>query len=88
MVETSQSQIQDLKIDIEKPNLVAIVRVDNYDSQKVRQGIQRLLELLNPSFLHENLNNKTILLKPNVLAPDKMAFSSDALVKSAASIWA
>jgi len=90
MIGANQSQVYDyknLEITIEKLNVVAILRVNNYDSQNVRGGIHRILELLNPSFLHEDLSNKIILLKPNVLAPDKMAYTNKVVVEEIALLF-
>lgn len=73
-------------IQIEKSRSVAIVRVENYNPENVKSGLERIIELLSPSFFNESLNKKSVLLKPNVLAPDKMAFTNEVVVEQLAEI--
>ena len=73
-------------IHIENSKRVAIVRVDNYEPETVKNGLMRVLRLLKPSFFSKNLSNKVFLLKPNVLAPDKMAFTNTVVVEQLAEI--
>ncbi|GAG61665.1 unnamed protein product, partial [marine sediment metagenome] len=71
-------------IKIEKENIVVIVKVDNYNQENVRKGIERIFTLLHPSFLDDNIHEKTILLKPNVLAPSKLAYTNKIVVEEIA----
>lgn len=71
-------------IKIEKENIAVIVRVDNYNQDNVRKGIAKIFTLLQPSFLDDKIHEKTILLKPNVLAPSKLAYTNKTVVEEIA----
>lgn len=68
-------------ITIENPDLVAVVKVDDYEPEHVQQGLERLLELLKPSFMQESLDSKTVFLKVNGLAPKALACTSPVVVE-------
>ncbi len=73
-------------IQIENSKCVAIVRVENYNPENVKNGLERIIKLLKPSFFDDDLTEKLILIKPNVLAPDKMAFTNEVVVEQLAVI--
>ncbi len=73
-------------IEIENSNRIAIVKVKDYNPENVRSGLLRIIELLKPSFFDDDLIHKSVLLKPNVLAPDKMAFTNENVVEQLAEI--
>ncbi|MFX1388654.1 MAG: DUF362 domain-containing protein [Promethearchaeota archaeon] len=74
-------------IKIEKSDLVVIVGVDEYSSFEVRKGLNRIIELLNPSFLTEDINKKIVLLKPSLLAPTKNTFTNKIVVEEVATFF-
>ena len=53
-------------IQIENSKCIAIVRVENYNPEIVKNGLERIIKLLKPSFFDDDLTEKSILLKPNV----------------------
>ncbi len=61
-----------------KKNRVAIVKLDNYNPENIRNALFKVIELLE---LENYFNNKSILLKPNFLAPTKNAFTPIELIK-------
>jgi len=61
-----------------KKNRVAIVKLDNYNSENIRNALFKVIELLE---LENYFNNKSILLKPNFLAPTKNAFTPIELIR-------
>jgi uncharacterized protein (DUF362 family)/ferredoxin len=65
--------VDDRPIRIEKPDVVAVVRVEDYAPGAVKQGLQRLLELLDPPFMKQSLDGKTVFLKVNGLVPKALA---------------
>ncbi len=71
----------DRPISIEKPDLVAIVKVEDYAPDNVSKGLTRLLELLKPSFMEQSLEGKTVLLKVNGLAPKALACTNPVVVE-------
>ena len=73
-------------IEIEKENVVVIVRVDDYHPQNIKNGLERIFELLNPSFINNNLKEKSILLKPSLLAHTKNTFTNEVVVEQIATI--
>jgi uncharacterized protein (DUF362 family)/ferredoxin len=68
-------------ISIEKPDLVAVVRVEDYAPDNVRNGLTRLLELLKPSFMEQSLEGKTVLMKVNSIAPKALACTNPVVVE-------
>lgn len=78
----------DFQIKIEKSDLVAIVKVDNYTPSNVRKGLERIFDLINPSFLGEKIEEKIVLLKPSLLAPTKDTFTNKIVVEQVAKIFA
>ena len=80
-------QKDDRLIIIERSNLVAIVKVDNYEPFNVHKGLKRLFELLKPSFFEENIEEKVVLLKPSILGPTKDTFTNTVVVEQVASIF-
>nr|MDO8088007.1 DUF362 domain-containing protein [Candidatus Sigynarchaeum springense] len=73
--------LDDRPIRIEKPDLVAIVKVEDYTPAAVKEGLQRLLDLLDPSFMKQSLDGKTVFLKVNSLAPKALACTSPVVVE-------
>nr|MDO8108949.1 DUF362 domain-containing protein [Candidatus Sigynarchaeota archaeon] len=71
----------DRSISIEKPDLVAVVKVDDYEPENVKRGIQRVMELLDPAFLKDSLESKTVFIKVNGLAPFSLACSHPTVVE-------
>jgi len=61
-----------------KKNRVAIVKLDNYNPENIRNALFNVIELLE---LENYFNNKSILLKPNFLAPTKNAFTPIELIR-------
>jgi uncharacterized protein (DUF362 family)/NAD-dependent dihydropyrimidine dehydrogenase PreA subunit len=61
-----------------KKNRVAIVKLDDYNPENIRNALFKVIELLE---LENYFNNKSILLKPNFLAPTKNAFTPIELIK-------
>lgn len=64
---------------IENPDLVAVVKVEDYTPENVKNGLTRLLDLLKPSFLAGSLEGKSVFLKVNALAPKALACTSTAV---------
>ncbi|MFX1568945.1 MAG: DUF362 domain-containing protein [Promethearchaeota archaeon] len=87
LIVSNQIRKEDHKITIEKENLVAIVKVENYEPRNVYNGIKRIFEILRPSFLEESIDEKIILLKPSILAPTKDTFTSTVVVEQVATIF-
>ncbi len=84
--ETNQEHAITIPIDnrpirIEKPDLVAIVKVEDYTPIAVKEGLQRLLDLLDPLFMKQSLEGKTVLLKVNSIAPKALACTSPVVVE-------
>lgn len=71
----------DRPISIENPDLVAVVKVENYDPENVKKGLSRILELLKPSFMEGSLDGKSVFLKVNGLAPKALACTSTVVVE-------
>lgn len=61
-----------------KKHRVAIVKLDNYNPESIRNALVKVIELLE---LENYFNNKSILLKPNFLAPTKNAFTPIELIR-------
>jgi uncharacterized protein (DUF362 family)/Pyruvate/2-oxoacid:ferredoxin oxidoreductase delta subunit len=61
-----------------KKNRVAIVRLDDYHPENIRNALIKVIELLG---IADYFNNKSILLKPNFLAPTKNAFTPIELIR-------
>jgi len=59
-------------------NAVAIVKLDDYNPENIRLALIKIIELLE---LENYFNNKSILLKPNFLAPTKNAFTPIELIR-------
>ncbi len=53
-------------------NKVALVRLDDYESEHVKNALIKMFELLG---LNNYFKNKSILVKPNVLAPFKLTYT-------------
>ncbi|MHA1437388.1 MAG: DUF362 domain-containing protein [Promethearchaeota archaeon] len=58
-------------------NKVAIVKLDDYNSESISNALKELIKILN---LEGFFKNKSILIKPNLLAPTKNAFTPPELV--------
>ena len=61
-----------------KKNRVAIVKLDDYNLENIRIALIKVIELLG---IADYFNNKSILLKPNFLAPTKNAFTPIELIR-------
>lgn len=59
-------------------NSVAIVKLDDYNPENIRIALIKVIELLG---IADYFNNKSILLKPNFLAPTKNAFTPIELIR-------
>jgi uncharacterized protein (DUF362 family)/NAD-dependent dihydropyrimidine dehydrogenase PreA subunit len=70
---------------IERPERVAIVHVEDYDPENVRKGLERLIELLDLSWMSD-LEGKTVLLKPNGLAPMALACTHPVILDKVATL--
>ena len=60
-----------------KKNRVAIVKLDDYNPKNIKNALIKVIELLG---IADYFNNKSILLKPNFLAPTKNAFTPIELI--------
>lgn len=60
-----------------KKNVVAIVECNDYSKENLKAALNKIVELLE---LKELFKNKSILLKPNALAPTKHTFTPPELV--------
>ena len=58
-------------------NKVAVVKLDDYEPKNIRNALKSVIELLG---IKDFLNNKSILLKPNALAPIKNAFTPTEII--------
>ena len=61
-----------------KKKRVAIVKLDDYNPENIRIALIKVIELLG---IADYFNNKSILLKPNFLAPTKNAFTPIELIR-------
>jgi len=61
-----------------KKNRVAIVKLDDYHPEKIKNALNKVIELLE---IEDYFDNKSILLKPNFLASTKNAFTPIELIK-------
>ena len=61
-----------------KKNIVAIVKLDDYNPENIKNALNKVIELLE---IENYFDNKTILLKPNFLAPTKNAFTPIEFIK-------
>ena len=59
-------------------NAVAIVKLDDYQSQNVKIALKKVFDLLN---LTPYIKNKNVLLKPNALAPSKNAYTPPEMIE-------
>ncbi len=59
-------------------NAVAIVKLDDYQSQNVKIALKKVFDLLN---LTPYFKNKNLLLKPNALAPSKNAYTPPEMIE-------
>ncbi len=57
---------------------VAIVKLDDYQPENIKNALKSIFELLE---IKDFFNNKSILLKPNFLAPTKNAFTPIDLIR-------
>ncbi|MBN2150761.1 MAG: DUF362 domain-containing protein [Candidatus Lokiarchaeota archaeon] len=73
--------VDDRPIRIEKPETVAVVKVEDYTPAAVKQGLQRLLELLDPTFMKQSLEGKTVFLKVNGLTVKPLACTNNIVVE-------
>ncbi len=55
-----------------KKKKVVLVNLDNYEPENIRKALNKIIEILD---LRDFLKNKSVLLKPNILAPTKNAFT-------------
>jgi len=67
-----------------KKNRVAIVKLDDYHPEKIKNALNKVIELLE---IENYIDNKSILLKPNFLAATKNAFTPIELIKELIQIF-
>ncbi len=59
-------------------NKVAIIKLDDYHPKKIKLALRSIIDLLG---IKDNFKGKSILLKPNALAPSKNAFTPPEMIK-------
>lgn len=69
-----------LPFQIQSPNKVAIVRVNDYSPETVRAGLLRIMELLRPEWWLQSLTGKTVFLKPNIVFFLPLAYTNPVIV--------
>ncbi|MHA1282029.1 MAG: DUF362 domain-containing protein [Promethearchaeota archaeon] len=60
-----------------KKNVVALVKLDDYNPENVKKALEKIFDLLD---LKGYFKNKKILLKPNLLAPNKLAHTNPSII--------
>ncbi len=73
-----KAEIIPQKFDFKK-NVVAIVKLDDYQTENIKKALKSVIELLG---IKDFFNYKSILLKPNALAPSKNAYTPQELVST------
>jgi len=64
-------------------NTVALVKLDDYNRENIREALHQIIDLM---ALKDFLKDKSILLKPNLLAPTKNAFTPTEFVSEVSNV--